>query len=114
MNNKHWSIANVVHEANRAYCASLGDDSQKPWLETPLNIQQSALDGVAFVLANPDASDSANHDNWSKFKIADGWVYGPVKNETAKTHHCLVPFDQLPVEHQRKDKLFRAIVLALA
>ena len=32
----------------------------------------------------------------------------------AKTHPCMVPFDQLPEWQQKKDKLFLAIVRALA
>jgi hypothetical protein len=45
--------------------------------------------------------------------IKDGWVYGEVKDAEKKTHPCLVPFDQLPLFQQKKDKLFCAIVDAL-
>jgi len=34
--------------------------------------------------------------------------------ETAKTHPDLVPFDQLPEHEKQKDRLFLAIVRALA
>ena len=53
------------------------------------------------------------HNNWSAEKVADGWVYGEVKDVEKKTHPCLVPFDQLPLFQQKKDKLFSAIVDAL-
>ncbi len=46
-------------------------------------------------------------------KIKDGWTHGEVKDADAKTHPCLVPFQQLPAHQQKKDKLFKAIVNAL-
>lgn len=107
-------IAKVCHETNKAYCDSIGDHTQKHWWFAPEWQKKSAVSGVVFHLSNPDAGDSASHDNWMKDKAADGWVYGKVKDETLKTHHCMVPFDQLPVDQQKKDKLFRAIVHALA
>lgn len=39
--------------------------------------------------------------------------YGQVKDANAKTHPCLVPFDQLPRDQQFKDRLFRTIVHAV-
>jgi hypothetical protein len=55
----------VCYEANRAYCATIGDDSQPAWTDLPDQKTESSLDGVAFVLANPDAPDSAQHDQLS-------------------------------------------------
>lgn len=107
-------IARVVHEANRGWCEAHGDQSQVSWDLAPAWQRESCINGVQFVLANPGAGDAAQHDNWSRVKLADGWTYGPVKNADAKRHPCLVPFDQLPPEQQAKDRLFRAIVLALA
>lgn len=107
-------IAQICHEANRAYCASIGDFSQPSWEEAPDWQVQSAVKGVEFHLANPNASASASHDSWLKEKLADGWVYGETKNPEAKTHPCIVSFDQLPVEQQAKDHLFKGIVHSLA
>ena len=70
--------------------------------------------GVRFAIDHPDAPDSAEHDAWMADKIADGWRYGEIKDAEAKTHPCLVPFDQLPREQQAKDALFRAVVKALS
>lgn len=107
-------IARVCHEANRAYCESLDDLSQKPWACAEEWQKVSAYAGVNFHLDNPNADDAASHENWLKDKIADGWRYGAVKDTEAKTHPCCIPFDLLPIEQQRKDRLFRAIVHALA
>lgn len=106
-------IAKVCHQANKAWCESEGDFTQKDWDEAEQWQRDSAIKGVEFRLANPDAPQSAQHDAWSNDKIADGWVYGEVKDSAAKTHPCLVPFEQLPLFQQKKDKLFQAVVDAL-
>jgi hypothetical protein len=106
-------IARICHEANASLCNSLGDHSQTSWDEAPEWQRESAITGVQFCIDNPDAPASANHESWSAQKIADGWVYGEVKDADAKTHPCLVAFDQLPPEQQAKDYLFKAVVSAL-
>ena len=107
------SAARLAHEVNRAYCSSIGDDSQVSWEEAPQWQRDSCASGVAFHIANPDAGDAGSHENWMKDKIADGWVYGDKKCPDSKTHHCLVPFNELPKEQQIKDTLFRAVVHAV-
>ncbi len=108
------AIARVCHEANRAWCEANGDHSQRPWDEAEQWQRDSAITGVRFALDNPDAPASAQHDAWSRDKIADGWTYGLVKDAAAKTHPCLVPFEQLPEQQQAKDRLFKAVVASLA
>ena len=107
-------LARIAHEANRAWCAHNGDLSQLPWAAAPDWQRDSAVNGVLFHLGNPEAGDSASHDNWMAEKVAAGWVYGEVKDAdaTPPTHPCIVPFDQLPPHQQFKDALFRAIVHA--
>ena len=105
-------IARVCHEVNRAYCEALGDQSQKPWVDCPDWQRKSALAGVDLHSA-ADLGPEESHLNWMHQKYSEGWVYGFVKDEVKKTHPCMVPFDQLPVEQQAKDFIFRAIVHAL-
>jgi hypothetical protein len=107
------NIARVCHEANRAYCQTLGDNSQMPWEQAPLWQQDSAIDGVKKALLDPNMKPGDSHVSWSEHKLKDGWKYGPVKDADKKEHPCLVPFDQLPKEQQAKDKLFLAVVRAL-
>lgn len=107
------TIAKVCHQANKAWCESLDDRSQVDWEQAPDWQRASATTGVQFVLAHPEAPESAQHEAWWKDKQRDGWVYGPVKDEAAKTHPCCVPYADLPVAQRRKDALFQAIVRAL-
>lgn len=110
---KVFSIAKVCHEANKSWCEANGDDTQLHW-ESALEWQkESAIKGVEFKLANPDAKEDAQHNAWMKDKVDAGWKYGPVKDADEKTHPCIVPFNELPEFQQKKDALFCAIVNAL-
>lgn len=70
-----------------------------------INVDQreSLIDGVQFMLMDPDITPKENHDNWAQQKQAQGWVYGEVKDFEKKTHPDLVPYDQLPEIEKRKD-----------
>jgi RyR domain len=107
-------IAQIAHETNRVYCRIIGDNTQPLWHEAPARQRDSAINGVTFVRANPNAGPAAQHDNWMAEKQRDGWTYGPIKDVDAKTHPCFLPHDQLPPEQQRKDHLFHAVVTALS
>ena len=107
-------IAQVCHEANRAFCESIGDASQKPWDDAEEWQRDSALRGVGFALSHPDAPASSQHDAWLADKERDGWKFGPVKDASIKEHPCMVPYEALPIEQRLKDHLFRAIVRAFA
>ena len=105
-------IAQLAHEANAAYCRSLGDYSQPTWAKAPEWQQKSAINGVLFHLETPLAVASSSHENWFREKEADGWHYGPDKDPVRKTHPCMVPFNELPIEQQIKDHIFRSVVHA--
>lgn len=105
-------IAKICHEANKAYCESLLDFSQKSWEYAPEWQCISAIKGVQFIINNPNASPSASHESWMEEKTRDGWKYGPIKNAEKKEHPCYVSYDQLPLEQRRKDYIFGAIVRA--
>jgi hypothetical protein len=106
-------IALICHQANKALCEQYGDASQKDWENAEQWQRDSAVAGVRFALDNPDAPASAQHDSWMADKIKDGWRHGAVKDADAKTHPCIVPYEQLPPEQQAKDHLFRSIVHGL-
>jgi hypothetical protein len=110
---KSEQIAPICHEANKSWCESNGDYSQKTWNEAEQWQRDSAIKGVEFRLANPEAPKSAQHDAWMSDKVADGWVYGKTKDAIEKTHPCIIPFEELPEFQQKKDALFCGIVDAL-
>lgn len=106
-------IAYVCHQANKAWCESQLDTSQKDWGEAEQWQKDSAIKGVKFRLEHPECGVHAQHESWMEEKLSQGWVWGKVKDTEKKTHPCLVTFDYLPEHEQKKDKLFCAIVDAL-
>jgi hypothetical protein len=109
-------VAHICHEANRLYCLLvMGDDSQPEFDFAPDWQIESAENGVHAIMEGRVDGPRASHESWMKEKVEAGWIYGPEKNPDAvpPTHHCLVPYDELPELQRRKDHLFTAIVKAL-
>jgi ryanodine receptor 2 len=44
------------------------------------------------------------HDVWAAQRLRDGWTFGPRRDDAAKTHPCLVPYDQLPDSEKQYDR----------
>jgi ryanodine receptor 2 len=44
------------------------------------------------------------HDVWAATRIAQGWSFGPSRDDAAKKHPCLVPYDQLPESEKEFDR----------
>ena len=107
------NVAQVAHEINRAFCASIGDNTQPDWDFAPEWQKTSAINGVKFHLDNPNASPSASHDSWLKQKEEEGWKYGNVKDADKKEHPCFVPYEELPTEQKSKDYLFKQVIHSL-
>lgn len=116
MNDGYQDIAQVCHETNRAFCATIGDNSQPAWADAPEWQKQSAVNGVIFhfehLREGKTPPPSASHDSWLKEKREAGWTYGAVKDPEKKEHPCFVPYEDLPAEQKMKDYLFGAICKA--
>ena len=106
-------IAKVCHEANKAYCEAIGDNSQSSWEDAPDWQKQSAINGVKYHIENENAKPSDSHNSWLEEKRNDGWKYGKVKDAEKKEHPCFVEYDDLPTEQKAKDYIFSAIVKAM-
>jgi RyR domain len=105
-------VAQVCHDANRAYCKTLEDYSQLPWEEAPIWQRNSAESGVKFKIDNPESTPENSHENWLKDKEKDGWTFGETKDPAKKTHPCFVAYGDLPAEQRVKDAIFQGIVTA--
>lgn len=107
------AIARICHQLNKAYCEALKDFSQMHWSAAPAWQRESAINGVKFLLEHPSSTPEDQHENWRKCKIEAGWRFGVEKNEHLKTHPCLKPYHELPIEQRIKDRLFQAVVRCL-
>lgn len=44
------------------------------------------------------------HDAWARQRIAEGWVLGSARDEQARTHPGLVPYEELPESEKQYDR----------
>ena len=44
------------------------------------------------------------HDHWALQRMADGWTYGPQRDDDQKRHPCLVPYEELPESEKEYDR----------
>ncbi len=44
------------------------------------------------------------HEVWAQGRINEGWTYGAVRDDAAKHHPCLVPYDELPESEKEYDR----------
>jgi hypothetical protein len=102
-------IAKTCHETNRVLQIANEEDFISPkWEAAPDWQKLSALAGVRKALDGETPRQL--HISWMEQKVADGWVYGPVKDSENKTHPCLVAYADLPLEQKVKDQMFYTVV----
>ena len=44
------------------------------------------------------------HEVWAQNRLDEGWVYGEQRNDTLKTHPCLIPYEELPEVEKEYDR----------
>ncbi len=44
------------------------------------------------------------HNIWAAQRLADGWIYGSVRNDSKKEHPCLIPYAKLPESEKEYDR----------
>lgn len=91
----------VIEALNRAH-----NEYTVPWDA----MKETTIQGVQFILDNPEAGPEAQHENWLKAKEADGWKLGTSKDLEKKTHPLMVPYEMLSPHQKSKDLIFGAIV----
>ena len=45
------------------------------------------------------------HDLWAAQRIAQGWRFGPHRDDVQKLHPCLVPYADLPDSEREYDRI---------
>jgi hypothetical protein len=67
--------------------------------DTPAAEPEALPVDIAYAMDQREQRKSA-HDAWCGRQIADGWAYGTVFSETARTDPSLVHYDLLPLDTQ--------------
>ena len=69
---------------------------------TPVDTTDVILPDELLVLTEQIAENV--HDVWAISRIKEGWTYGPMRDNAAKTTPCLVPYDELPEDEKAYDR----------
>ena len=63
-----------------------------------------AATALGIIEASHELLAEAEHDGWRAYKHRDGWSHGPVRDDAARRHPCLVQYDALSEEDKEKDR----------
>jgi hypothetical protein len=74
----------------------------KPYQPKPIDTSAVTLDKDVLELRERLAENT--HDTWAKGRMAEGWTYGPQRDEQARKHPCLVPYADLPESEKEYDR----------
>jgi len=95
-------LSEEFKESNRAQARSIGEKLSSVGLAFDAGESSAAAveefddETILFLAEN-------EHIRWMQEKLANGWVYAPVRDNEKKHHSWLVPYEQLPPEERQKD-----------
>ncbi len=44
------------------------------------------------------------HEVWAQGRMAEGWTYGPVRDDARRETPCMVPYEELPESEKEYDR----------
>lgn len=89
-------------EFEKAYIISEPDGSFKTYVPKPADTSDVSLSTELLALSEKIAEHV--HDTWAEQRIADGWRFGPCRDDEKKWSPCLVPYDKLPNNEKEYDR----------
>lgn len=99
----------AAYEVHRQFCRGMADFTHVPYESLASDLKEVARNAtIGIVTLEFNAEQS--HEAWVAHKRSQGWIRGDIKDESKKTHPCLVSFKELPFEQQAKDDLWVATV----
>jgi len=74
-----------------------------------LNYNPKPLDTSQFKLTDDilrltEVLAENTHDVWARERMAQGWVFGPKRDDEKKQHPCLIPYKDLPDSEKQYDR----------
>lgn len=85
--NYRSSIASAIHRKYKSLCGISGIDQE------PEERKEEDRWNIRIL----------EHRRWNAYMRSEGYTFAEKRNNLAKTHHCLVPFEQLTLAEQEKD-----------
>lgn len=70
----------------------------------PKPIDTAGVDLPADILALTEQLAENAHEVWATARLAQGWTFGPARDDAAKKHPCLIPYGELPESEKLHDR----------
>ena len=70
----------------------------------PKPLDTSKVELPIEILALSEELAKNTHEVWAQRRFAEGWKYGPERNDKRKEHPCLVPYEVLPENEKEYDR----------
>lgn len=70
----------------------------------PAPLDTSAVTLAPELIALTERLAENTHDLWAATRLAQGWTFGPARDDTAKKHPCLIPYADLPESEKTYDR----------
>jgi len=77
--------------------------AQSPRYE-PRPIDTSGVNLTADILELTELLAGNAHDLWARQRMAEGWRYGPQRDDARKEHPSLVPYEELSESEKEYDR----------
>jgi hypothetical protein len=90
-------------EDNRAAARRMGDVLAVAGLALSNEPGASAVSDDTFIAALEPMAE-AEHRGWMAQRAQSGWTWGEVRDDDARRHPCMVPYQQLPESEKAKDR----------
>lgn len=75
---------------------------KKKYIPKPIDTSDVELPEELYPLLEAMAKNV--HEVWAQTRIAQGWKYGPERNDAEKRHPMLIPYEDLPEEEKVYDR----------
>lgn len=70
----------------------------------PQPVDTSMVELTEELLQLTEVMASNVHDIWARGRLAEGWTWGPERDDARKEHPCLVPYSELPDSEKAYDR----------
>ena len=83
-------------------CHRKETNMKQPYIPQPIDVSRIELPAALAPLTEALARNV--HEVWAAPRIAQGWRFGPERNDARKEHPCLIPYEELPEEERTYDR----------
>lgn len=87
---------------SKNYLVTITTDSTKTYTPKPIDVSDVVL-GAEFDDLREAIAENA-HEVWAMERQAQGWTYGPQRDDVQKQTPCMVPYSQLPDSEKTFDR----------